>query len=353
MSKLLSLGFYLIVGALSALSAEYAQKSRCKRLLLIPILLLSLVAGFRSAGVGVDTATYIKLFYFTNSLNFSNVTKEHLFYYIGVFLLRLSGKTCVIFLVFALLISALVLLRLWDFRASASLGVAVFLFVLYYFGGAMNGLRQYIAVAIIFYATRYLEKQRYFSFFVLVLVSVSFHNSAILACAFPLLYILPRREYTVKQSAVLWAAFVSIPACAVYLLLNYSGYYEDAEEFNFGFMSVVRLGILVAVYVLLRGNVRKSADLPGGDSVGLESFAFVFGIALLGYLLGFSSMSISYASRVGYYFRIFDLIFYGRIFRSPQISPSLRLAVFLVLLVLGMYSLWTYNGILPYGISFA
>lgn len=351
MNSIISLLFYLVIAAVSAVATYLAQKQNRKALLLFPVLLLSLVAGLRSLEVGVDTETYNALFYFTQRMNFSNVTREHLFYYTSVFVLSLFGTTAAVFTVFAFLINTLVFLRLWDFRYSAHLGVAVFLFVTFYFGGIMNGLRQYIAVAILFFATRYLKKRQYIRFLFMLVLAISFHNSAIVACLFPALYIFPQKAYTLKEVLILGITLICVPLSGMMFFHQYAGYYSDAKEAEFGLMGITRLTILLLTYLMFKNAIHvEITDISGFTDN--SSFSFVFGICFIGFSLGLSSMIVEYASRMGYYFRIFELVYFGMIFHSSEVGRSLKVAFFAALTVLGTYFLWTYNGIIPYSTIF-
>lgn len=371
MESVLSLVFYLALAVCSGVVAHFAQKYDRRALLWLPVLLLTVVAGIRGNMVGVDTASYLRMFPWYDSMGLSAVNREFLFYYIGYAIYRIFGSVQPVFLAFGLLIYALFFFRLWDFRKTANLGISTFIFVLFYFGSSMNGLRQYIAIAIVFYATRYLRQERYILFCLFVALSALFHVSSIICFVFVILYIGIRRQYKFRQLIYL-VCFLAAAVPAGWLLLQYYGsYLDDVKETDFGLMSIVRLAILVGSYILcvvpLARKKRQTAGAPldvtestlqppagtGSRFVDDSSFRFLFLIALLGMGLGLASAFIDFASRAGYYFRVFEIVFFGAVFQSRQIDRFLKILILLALTALGAYSLWTYNGIIPYQTIFS
>lgn len=364
MGSVFSLLFYLVLAVLAFAITNTAQKHEKKYLLWIPIFLLALVAGLRDSTVGVDTANYLKMIPYHDRMELQAVDREYLFYYIAVGIFRIFGDVQPMFFFFGLLIYALIFFRIWDFRDTANLGIAAAMFTLFYFGGTMNTLRQYIALAIVFYMTRYLRQERYLMYFAGVTVAMLFHISAIVCLIFPVFYIGFHWKYTFRQILYLGCLVIgSIPAAYIFLS-NYGSYLDDVKETDFGLMSVVRLIMLAGCYFLCsrhgtRLDAASCSRLNGTEEGAVyrpskagfiddSSFRFVFIVALFGMILGLASAFIDFASRAGYYFRIFDIVFWGMVFQKKQMDLLLRLFLLFALAVLGAYSLWTYGGIIPY-----
>lgn len=348
---MLSLLFYLCVAGGVAVTTRAAQKTDRKLLLLVPVLILTLVAGLRGFSVGVDTETYGKALAKCYSSGFSFLTRDYLFYYWGVLLLHIWYNISFVFFVFAGMTYSLVFLRLWDFRRTADLGMASLLFVLYYMGGTMNGTRQYIAIAIIFYGTRYLRQERYLCYFFFLMFAAMIHLSAIIAVIFVVPYIGWRESYRLMQFLCLAGVAAGSIPLAVIFVKSYSGYAASARGVNFGLMWIVRLLMAVGTYVVCRNGV-SSAGTESERFVDDSPFWFLFAICLLGFLIGMASMFVEFASRMGYYFRIFEIVFFGMVFQSELIGKNLKVILGLSLTVLGGYYLWAYHGIIPYAAVF-
>ncbi|MGM9616334.1 EpsG family protein [Butyricicoccus sp.] len=346
MNTVIQLGFYLVLMAVVAASAWAAQKLDKKILLIIPIVALTLVAGLRAETVGVDTKSNIQAFISCYYRGFTFVTKEHLYYLIAAGLLHLWGNTSVVLTVYAGVIYTLVFLRLWDFRRMVNLGIASALFFMFYFGGTMNGMRQYIAVAIVFFATRYLQQEKEFLFLAAMMLAFCFHRSSIIAALFFFFYIGIKRVYGVKQFFILFfSAGVAVPL-SIYFLRQYSGYLSGASDVDFGLMGSIQLFMLVFTYFFCRSGMDVPALTDGeADTV---SFRLMFMITLLGMILAMASFVVDYASRMGYYFRFFEIVYYSMIFQSKWIGRNVKFLLGAALFLLGVYHLYAYHGIIPY-----
>lgn len=327
--------------------------------MLVPILILTLVAGFRDYSVGTDTSMYVEIFdkYLTRGLGL--VPREHLFYACGVLILAITHHFSAVLLFFALVTYSLILLRFWDFRENLDLGWAVSLFTLFYFGGTMNVMRQYVAVAIVFFATRYLKQKRYWPFLVLVALASGFHVSAVLALLLPAFYIGRTAHTRMEKLYLCLLKYLSVPAMLAVLYL-YRGYFKDFTGIHIGLMSLMKMVLMVASYVVARNAMTVLPEPDNGKSdhrIGVyqecSCLQLVYQIALLGTALGLTTAILPLASRVSYFFRIFDLVFYSMIFYRSQIGKPVKVCLAVSLILLGIYSLATYADIVPYGLFFA
>ena len=148
-----------------------------KLFLVLGIITLSLGAGLRNDNVGLDTYQYISAF----KTNFSVIWlfKETGFREISRLLMNaFSGNVTCLLLLYATVTNALILYRLWDFRKDCSYSYMVFLYITLHYMNTLNIMRQYIAIAIVFFATRFLEKRGYIKFCIAILLASVFHSSA-------------------------------------------------------------------------------------------------------------------------------------------------------------------------------
>ncbi len=352
MSTALSVAFYIAISAIAACGAYMAQKSQNWKWMLCPFLIFTFVAGFRADSVGVDTEANLAAF--RACLNNGNlfVSKEFLYYHLGAAILRIGNIDFLVLLFYGAIIYALVMARLWDFRATTNLGIAVFLYGLYFFGGSLNGMRQYVAISIIFFATRFLKYERYVLFALLTLLATCFHVSAVVAFVFILFRIGFRTYYTVRQAFIGLIAMLSVVPIVYICYTTYSGYLSSLK-FDMGIMNVAQISLLVASFLLSKSA--RSPNLAKANTGKYEdntSFTYAFVVSFTGLSLGFASYFVEYASRMGYYFRLFEIIYYGKALSSARNDKSLRLAFFLALTLIGVYYVYKYNGIIPYRVSF-
>ncbi len=90
--------------------------------------------------------------------------------------------------------------------------MAIFMFVAFgYLGGAMNGMRQYMATAIVLLGTKYLfsvKKTDFIKYAVLILLAYCMHNSAIIML--PLYFVFRRRAWQFSSYLLVLASAVGV-----------------------------------------------------------------------------------------------------------------------------------------------
>lgn len=90
--------------------------------------------------------------------------------------------------------------------------MAIFMFVAFsYLGGAMNGMRQYMAAAIVLLATRYLfseKKTDFIKYAVIIMLAYCMHNSAIIML--PLYFVVRRRAWQISSYLIVLGSAVGV-----------------------------------------------------------------------------------------------------------------------------------------------
>lgn len=344
-----SLIFYILIMLMVTFLMYVAQKKNNKKMIIIPIFLLAVVAGIRGSDVGVDTSNYIQIFDFYNRVGIGFVKRDFLFYYIAAFLMYFFNQPQIPLFAFALILYSLIILRLWDFRYSLDLRICSSLFFLYYFGSTMNGLRQMLAVAIIFYYSRYIKREKYKKYFIGVLIAALFHFSAVIAVVLPLIYMFIEKPNNPKTVEIMKKVLIAIVPIALIFIYMYSGYLDEINGIKIGFMATVRLVLFLVTYILYKKEVsiREGITLKHA-LLKKDAYTFISVLCLIGYLLSFCSSVVDFASRAGYYFRIYEIIFYAIIFCRTKMDRRVKCIIFTFLYGLGICYFWKYHGIIPY-----
>lgn len=90
--------------------------------------------------------------------------------------------------------------------------MAIFMFVAFsYLGGAMNGMRQYMAASIVLLATKYLfseKKTDFIKYAVIILLAYCMHNSAMIMI--PLYFVVRRRAWQVSSYLLILGSVVGV-----------------------------------------------------------------------------------------------------------------------------------------------
>ncbi len=90
--------------------------------------------------------------------------------------------------------------------------MAIYMFVTFgYLGGSMNGMRQYMAAAIVLLATKYLFSMRkgdFFKYAVIILLAYCMHNSAIIMI--PLYFVTRRRAWQLSSYLIILGSVIGV-----------------------------------------------------------------------------------------------------------------------------------------------
>lgn len=164
--------------------------------------------------------------------------------------------------------------------------MAIFMFVAFsYLGGAMNGMRQYMAASIVLLGTKYLfsmKKSDFIKYAILILLAYCMHNSAIIML--PLYFVVRRRSWQLSSyvmvlgSAIVVVAFDAILPSFLSALeqtsySNYSenGWFTSGAE---GGSSFIRLIFIVYPIVIAFLN-KERLKMLGHIGDILTNIAFV------------------------------------------------------------------------------
>lgn len=352
MYTFLTLCFYMMVMSIAILLAKKAVEKNNIRWLLIAIILLSVVAGCRSFEVGTDTLRVVQSIEYTFEKGVFSHSKEFIYYFLCKFLMLIWKNPSFVLTVFAMITNGFVFFRIWDFRNDINISVAVALYFMFYYGLSMNITRQCMAVAIVFYFTRYIQKKKYRYFYFGVIIAFLIHISSCVAAIIPIVYLLfygnlkLDKEY-LKRYGVVGGIIGGI--VGLYLGYRYVGYFSEIG-INIGLMQTVCLILLVSVYIPVFLKYKGRVQYRRKVVKEVESFHLVFSICALGNLIAFLGYVVPAVGRVGYVFKIYEIIFYSMILEKNFYTPVVKRILYGILILLGMYSLMTYGGIVPYSV---
>jgi len=221
---------------------DFAKKSnRIIYVYFIGIFLL-FFAGIRGSA-GVDSIVYIKLY--NNSTdtiwdwkNLKRGYAEPGFYYLSVILKSISNDVNFYFL-FISFVSMLPLLKaLSKLSVYPILGFIVY-FARFFPARNMNQIRAALAIAIIMYAIKFLAEDKPRKYFLLVLLAMIFHLSAIIALFFGFIYRI-KISFPLAVFLLLISAAVGVSTQAIVPILL--GFRSSSLAF-LGYLSYGNLGI--------------------------------------------------------------------------------------------------------------
>ncbi len=342
-----SIIIYLGLAVLCFFVAKLAELTNNKKVVWLIVFALSLIAGLRALSVGIDAKTYNKWFELIASGNQNQIFGlEVSFIYICKAVLRLWNNTHFMFFLFAFLSHGLIIFTLWKNREHISFRWGVFSYYIMFYAFSLNGMRQFIAVALVVFATNFVREGKYIRYILFILAASLFHLSALVGFVY-LLYEIPfLKKYDRKRKVILIILCCVIGSLALsilgYLLNNYGGYFERHAS-SVGIMMLVKIFMLILSIVIIGIPVNKNDR----QIVGMYTLFYALGIAL-------NSLSyvFLYMGRIGLYFYVFEAFFIGWVFKVKNYTTWIVLLKLLygLLMLYFLFDLLVSNrqGELPY-----
>lgn len=354
---------YIISFLASLLLLYVAEKKEFKGQLakacaVIAILIPCLIAGLRSYNVGTDVEIYVRpLYYAANAsesfghyiaLSYSLTGWELSFvadFEIGftvlVFLVeRIFGN----FQVLLFIIQALTVipvykgLRAFSKTQPVWLGMAVY--YLMFFNYSLNMMRQWIAMAWLFYAFHFLRDRKHLRYFLIWAVAMLFHKTAFVGLGIFVIYRLIAKENTynktIKTLLITVVGAMSLMGLPIVLQLlnslgfNYGGYVTGTLRFMPNQL-LYRLPIMLLLIVQWRRM--KKVD---------PHARFYLLMVVFDVLASQLTSLYAHSGRVGVYFSEYYILAYPALYASSARKDNQKLIKWLILAYLCIYWWYTY-----------
>lgn len=356
---------YVLLVCVTVLLAWVAEQKENKLLLGICILILVLFAGLRGESVGIDTASSYRTY---RALMYGHtLTRAEVGYYeLSRVLLSVLKSPEMLVLFYSGVIHTFIVLRIWSMRKRASFAFMMFAYLSVFYISTMNIMRQYLAIAVVFFATLLFENikgvdiKRCIAFVVVVVLASTIHTSALMGLVILLVYLFQARNESkkAKRAALLFfaAAIAATTTIFDHAMVRYGHYFEH-PNMDFGIMSIYKLLcwcfiVFMAKCSVCNGVLRISRDRPfctASDGSLCQMDPIAAKMCLLGILLGMVGMLFPYAERICYYFKIYEILFWGQAVRARKNSWFYRTIILIYLLYILMGELvMNGSGIFPY-----
>lgn len=312
-------------GTLSGYNVEKAQ-------VFLTMGMLVFFVGLRSAGA--DTEAYIRNF---NTLPtgigelLSPKTyvgySEWIFRALGIFCKTISENYHLYLFVIASISGILVASTLK--RVSNYYAESIILFMLMGdFTWLINGVRQFLAVSILFYASRYIEKKQTMKFMICLLIAMFIHNSAFFM--FPIYFVVQGKAWNKRTVFFMITGIISVIFINTFLhFLDsvmqgtvYDGYIERFDSFGGG-SSFIRT-VIYAVPPVLAFMKRKEITKEANPFINLAINMSVAG-AVVSLIANFTSGIL--VGRIPIYFSVYNLALLPWLLRSRSYKNNRYLPI--------------------------
>lgn len=346
--------FYVSILLLALGFAYLAQKSKKKSYLILLIAVLTFAAGFRSTTCGVDTPSYYESI--ANGFPYPWQFREEGFRLISNLFMHYFRNPQLVFLFCALVTNLLILLRLWDFKDDANFGFMTLLYILLYYSNSMNIMRQYVAVAVVFYGSRYLKKNKLL-FLPFVVVAFFIHRSSLLSLGYFAISLWT--GFTKKQKQIFFLPLVLVMVGAVgyvasYLASDITSYRsQSVQNLNITYFYILFISVF-AIFLQKKNvyiRVSNNSKIRHYEKFNIDKDLVIY--VLMGLCFSCLSMFFAFVGRTGLYYSIYDIVFWGiacKKFRNATFNKCLILVY--ALYVFGLVIFRNDCLLFPYSIYF-
>lgn len=280
-------------------SDPYVKPNRL--LVLLVIATLVVVAGLRR-NIG-DTYFYMHSYSISDfPLKDINFQGEFGFYAFQSLLHHISNDPQILIFTTALITNVLIVHTLYKYSRMIELSLFVFI-ASGFFTVSMNGVRQSLAAAIIFAATKYILNGNWKKFLLVVLLASTIHQSALIFI--PIYFIVRRKAWTkvtflLLLIAVLIALGFNTFESLLFDALNDTtyGHYSDFSE---GGANIIRVAVTsVPLIIAFLGREKLRELWPKGD--------YIVNLSLLGFIFMIIASKNWIFARFDIYFELYSII---------------------------------------------
>ncbi|WP_318618538.1 EpsG family protein [Priestia megaterium] len=259
------------------------------------------IAGLRS-NIG-DTFNYVDI-YTSNDFTWNYILshKDIGFGILQMQLKKISEDPQILIFTTALITNVFIILVLYKYSRMFEISVYV-----YITGGlflvTMNGIRQTLAAAIIFTATKFLMEGRWKRYFLIIIFASFFHQSALILL--PMYFVVRCKAWSKATVALVLLAIIIVLGFNQFSSILFSAIedtqYSDYKGVNEGGANILRVAVeSVPLFIAFLGRDKLKEIFPGSD--------YIVNMALLGFVFMLISTQNWIFARFSIYFGLYQLI---------------------------------------------
>lgn len=327
--------FYFAAIALTMVFGYLAEKRNNKKYVFLIALMLSLLSGLRKNTVGIDTMNYYWMFDGMESIGDAFDYNDPYFYVVAFIIKRINGDPYLPITVFSFITNFLVVYRLWDFKDISVFRYSVLRYITIFFFFSFNCMRQFLAVAIVFWATRFIDKKNYVMFLILVAIASTMHIASIISYVFVIFDCFNWKELNRNQRFLVATAIMCLPL--VYFVSQRLAGERVQTYFNetisnpwLSFVVKVSLILFVVIFVINNGKFypKITTYLKNSKKEIISPIVFyVFGLLFV--MLG---NYYQFTERIGYYFYIYGTVYVGMAANGKKYKYLARFIVLFIVI---------------------
>lgn len=312
----------------------------------IIFVLLWIVAGFRE-GVGTDYYPYKDYFFKTEVYTLFNNPFEWGYYLLNKIINILTGNSRFIFLIVSFFI--LYVINKTILKHSPNYYLSILLFInLYFYFNSLNIMRQFIAIAIVFYSVQYIYQRDLKRFSISIVIASFFHLTSLF---FWFMYFIVQKKYKtyvyllgILLSLLFVFLFPYITNLLIVIMPRYEAYLTNMFTSSSSYSVIlIIISTLMFAYILLRNKEWEKENI------------ILFNLVYIGLILNIAASFNFLFYRVSIYFYIFVILLIPNLVQKvdKRYRNWISAAIISVSIAYCIYLLYSGNGeILPYRLGF-
>lgn len=323
----------------------------------VVILALCLVSGLRGEDVGLDTRGYLAIFgYIKNGAFQYAYGVEESFKYICYAIMKVIPSERFLLLLLAFVTNWCIVTRFWELRGFSSFPCMVLAYYMSFYFATMNVARQFCAIAIVFYGSRYLVKKRPFKFLLFVVMATLIHRSAIVSLVLLAMNCFRWKKLPKYQKIIYIICALFIPVIIIYVLRFLSGYtkYFTSLSVDIGAMVLIKIGFFAATAIFAFVMHPNFTYFKKGQLLNPD-YSFVMQLTCVAYsaalILAGVGYFYAYVDRISWYFYLYEGVYFGMLLKGRRLSNRVILGYAIIaILCFGFIQSMLHNaqGTMPY-----
>ena len=324
---------------------------------IITVICVSAIAGLRDYTIGTDIATYGNYLFNaalknTHLVNYIKSYPEIDFLYLvlNYVISRFFDNAHWLYFIIGLLIYGFTLKGIIYYRRKISISMGWLCFLFIFYGDTLNAMRQFIAMAIVFWGFHYALEKKYKKYIIVVLLATLFHNTAIISFGIFGIYFILQKKNTLMVR--IWLVFCSSAVFMLYSqmlnifiqigILNdrFTRYIDGDGGFQLNPL-LIRLPFFILIFLYYKKFCKYETSKT--DNLGSDADCVFIVIMLLIEIITAQMRAIlPVLYRISFYFGYFKVVGYSRVQRIMKGNQKLFMGAVLIIYLL---VLWIYQNV--------
>lgn len=306
-----------------------------KILLFIMFFMLFIVSAIRKY-VGTDYGIYLHVYNGIENRVYDREGMEIGYFYLNKLTKYLFGGEYTIFIITSLIIIGLIYLTIKKNSIDPLMSMIIFMCLGFYIT-SFNTIRQYIAIALIFYSIRYCETK--IKWIIPILIASLFHTTALIVIPF---YFISKLNLSKKQYLVLLSLgpilYLSYGRTVIYLtnFLERFQHYQNSRFVTQGanpIRTIITISILVFCFISYDEIIKN------------KKMKFALGMVIFGTLFSVLMIHGKIFARIVDYFNIFQVILIPYVIKNMNRYKMKKYSIFITIAIICWSSFYFYYSI--------